>query len=70
MSAARSPAGAPGNYNITYNPANFTINKKDASVTLTAASKTYGDADPTLTGTLVGFLPADGVTANVFPHSR
>ena len=28
-----------------------------------AASKTYGAADPALTGTLTGFLAADGVTA-------
>ena len=41
----------------------MTINQKDASVTPNAAGKTYGDADPTLTGTFIGFLPADGVTA-------
>jgi hypothetical protein len=41
----------------------FTINKATASVTPAAASKTYGQADPTLTGTLAGFLTADGVTA-------
>src|SRR5207244_5854060 len=41
----------------------ITINKKPASVTPDAASKTYGDADPALTGTLSGFLAADGVTA-------
>ncbi len=32
-------------------------------MTPNAATKTYGDADPALTGTLAGFLPADGVTA-------
>ena len=32
-------------------------------MTPNAASKTYGDADPALTGTLSGFLAADGVTA-------
>src|SRR5207253_3308178 len=42
--------------------AEFTIDKKTASVTPNAKSKTYGDADPTLTGTLSGFLAADGVT--------
>src|SRR5207237_6417944 len=41
----------------------FTIDKKTASVTPNAKSKTYGDADPTLTGTLSGFLAGDGVTA-------
>ena len=32
-------------------------------MTPNAASKMYGDADPALTGTLTGFLAADGVTA-------
>ena len=52
-----------GNYTITYNTASFTIDTKAASVTPNAASKTYGAADPALTGTLSGFLAADGVTA-------
>ena len=63
ISAVLSPAGVLGNYNITYNTALFTINKAVASVTPNAASKTYGTADPALTGTLSGFLAADGVTA-------
>src|SRR5207249_3912558 len=64
ISATLSPAGVLGNYNITYNTAAFTIDKKDASVTPNAASKTYGNADPALTGTLNGFLAGDGVTAS------
>ena len=32
-------------------------------MTPNAASKTYGDADPAFSGTLTGFLAADGVTA-------
>src|SRR5439155_96268 len=63
ISATLAPAGVLGNYNITYNAADFTIEKKDASVTPNAASKIYGSADPAFTGTLVGFLAADGVTA-------
>ena len=63
ISATLSPAGVLGNYNITYNTAAFTINKRAASVTPDAASKTYGDADPAFTGTLTGFIAADGVTA-------
>src|SRR5204863_4831475 len=43
--------------------ANFAIDKKDASVTPNATSKTYGSADPVFTGTLVGFVAADNVTA-------
>ena len=57
-----------GNYTITYNTANFTINPALASVTPNAASKTYGSADPAFTGTLSGFLAADGVTATLQPH--
>ena len=54
--------------NANYNAApqvtqSFTVGKKAASVTPNAASKTYGDADPAFTGTLSGFLVADGVTA-------
>ena len=41
----------------------LTVNKKAASVTPNAAEKFYGEADPTLTGTLNGFFAADGVTA-------
>src|SRR5947207_3164679 len=63
ISATLSPAGVLGNYEITYNTANFTIDKKTASVTPNAANKTYGAADPALTGTLTGFLAGDGVTA-------
>jgi hypothetical protein len=40
-----------------------TVNKRTASVTPNAASKIYGDIDPTLDGSLTGFLAADGVTA-------
>ena len=63
ISATLSPAAALANYNVTYNTASFTINAAMASVTPAAASKTYGAVDPTLTGTLSGFLAADGVTA-------
>src|SRR3989475_9343557 len=63
ISATLSPASVLGNYNITYNTASFTINKRDASVTPNTASKTYGDADPAFTGTLTNFVAADGATA-------
>ena len=63
ISAVLGPVGVLSNYDITYNTASFTITKKTASVTPNAASKTYGDADPALTGTLTGFLAADSVTA-------
>jgi hypothetical protein len=64
ISATLSPAGVLGNYTITYNTAAFTIEKAVASVTPNAASKTYGAADPSFSGTLSGFVAADGVTAS------
>ena len=63
ISATLAPAAVLGNYDITYNTASFDIARKAATVTPTAASKTYGAADPALTGTLSGFLAADAVTA-------
>src|SRR5258707_15734860 len=64
ISAVLSPAGVLTNYTITYNTAAFTINPKLASVNPDAASKEYGSADPAFTGTLTGFLAADGVSAS------
>jgi uncharacterized protein YjiK len=45
-------------------PATFTISTKAASVTPDAAQKTFGGADPALTGMLSGIIAGDGVTAN------
>jgi hypothetical protein len=56
-------AGVLDNYIITNDGADFAITPKAASVTPNAATKTYGGADPALTGTLAGFLAADSVTA-------
>jgi hypothetical protein len=63
ISATLAPVGVLSNYSITYNTANFTITAKPASVTPNAATKVYGSADPAFTGTISGFLLADGVTA-------
>src|SRR5882724_5557212 len=63
ITAQLTPATVLANYNVTNDGADFTIEKKDASVTPDPKTKTYGSADPTLTGTLVGFLTADGITA-------
>jgi len=64
ISATLSPSGVLGNYDITYNAGTFTINKAPASVTPDAASKIYGTADPTFSGSLSGFLAGDSVTAS------
>jgi hypothetical protein len=63
ISASLAPAGVLDNYTITSNTAPFAINRKAASVTPNAAGKAWGTADPVLTGTLLGFLSGDGVTA-------
>ena len=63
ITATLAPPTVLSNYTITYNTANFTITPAPASVTPNAATKVVGTPDPVLTGTLTGFLPADGVTA-------
>src|SRR4029079_13472390 len=65
ITATLSATGDLNNYNITNAGAEFTINKRTATWTTTAASKTYGDPDPSplTTGSGSGFLPADNVTA-------
>ena len=55
-----------GNYTFVQAAGNataLTITAAPASVTPNAATKVYGTADPTFTGTLSGFLSGDGVTA-------
>src|SRR5439155_1695436 len=56
--------GGGGSFNGSTSPAlSQVVNRAPASVTPDAASKTYGAADPSFTGTLSGFLATDGVTA-------
>ncbi|MDZ4328996.1 MAG: MBG domain-containing protein, partial [Flavobacterium sp.] len=64
ISAVLNPTGILSNYDITYNTAAFTITTKAASVSPIANTKVYGSPEPVLTGTLVGFLEADAVTAS------
>ena len=59
ISAALSPAGVLGNYDITYNTAEFTIDKRDATVTADNKGKTYGDDNPELTATVTGTVNGD-----------
>src|SRR5207249_5439375 len=49
----------------TSSPFTFTVNKRDATWTTNANSKTYGDADPNplTTGSGSNFIAADNVTA-------
>src|SRR5205814_110982 len=60
------PDGKLGNYIITNAGAEFTIEKRLATWTTNAKSKTYGDADPSpvTTGSGSNFVAADNVTAS------
>src|SRR6185437_10545694 len=53
------------NYNLSFVSKNFEIKKRNATWTTNAASKTYGDADPSplTTGSGSNFVAADNVTA-------
>ena len=63
ITAVLTPTEVLSNYAITNTPAEFTITTKAASVVVAAKTKEYGSADPTLTGALTGFMPADNVVA-------
>jgi hypothetical protein len=60
-----TPLAALDNYIITNDGAEFTINKRAATWTTNANSKTYGDAEPSplTTGSGSNFVAADNVTA-------
>jgi hypothetical protein len=61
-----TPLSALDNYIITNDGNEFTINKRLATWTTNASSKTYGDLDPVplTTGSGSNFVPADNVTAS------
>ena len=50
---------ASSNYKLDFTGANLTINKATLTVTADAVSKTYGEADPTLTYTVTGLVNGD-----------
>ena len=50
-------------YQASTGTARFTIARRPASVTPAAKSKVFGTSDPPLTGTLPGFISADGIVA-------
>ena len=63
ISATLTAAGVLGNYNIAYGTANFSITKAALTATAGNASMLYGASVPPLTGTLLGVVPGDGITA-------
>jgi hypothetical protein len=50
---------AGSNYNINFTGANLTIGEATLSVVADSQSKTYGDADPVLTYTVIGLVNGD-----------
>jgi hypothetical protein len=56
---------ANSNYNIAYTGANLTITAKDITVVADAKSKTYGDADPSLTYVATGLVGTDTLTGSL-----
>ena len=50
---------ASDNYNLVFTGSNLTINQATLTVTADAVSKTYGEADPTLTYTVTGLVNGD-----------
>ena len=58
-------AGVLNNYNVTNVGADFSINRRNATWTTNAGSKTYGDPDPSpmTTGSGTNLLAADGIAA-------
>src|SRR5207244_989588 len=57
--AVLSPAGVLGNYDITYNTADFTINPATLAIAADHKTKTYGASDPALTYVASGFQFGD-----------
>ncbi len=52
------------NYSISYVPGTLTLTPAALSVTANNQSRLYGDANPTLDGTLTGAVASDGITAS------
>lgn len=63
ISAVLSPAEALGNYDITYNTAQFEITKAKLIVIADNKSRVYGDENPDFTGTLEGVVSGDVIGA-------
>ena len=58
------PDGKLTNYSTTINNGSLTVNPAALSVTADNQTKTYGQANPTLTGTLTGVQNDDNITAS------
>ena len=56
---------ASNNYALTYVGANLSVNQRAITVTAEAKSKTYGDANPTLTYAATGLLNGDTLSGSL-----
>jgi len=63
ISATLTPAGGLANYDVTYATASFTIDPAPLTVTANDATRAFGAANPTFTGTITGIQRADPITA-------
>jgi filamentous hemagglutinin family protein len=61
--AITASGGTAANYDFTYAPGTLTITRALLTVTADNASRVYGDANPTFTGSITGFRNSD--TASV-----
>ena len=56
--------GTSANYSLTRSNATLTVGKAAMVITAADKSKVYGDANPTLTGTITGLQNGDAITAS------
>src|SRR5205814_9198069 len=57
------PSGKLGNYTVTSNNGTLTVNTAPLSVTGANATRVYGAANPSFTGTITGIKNGDNITA-------
>ena len=57
------PTGKLGNYNVTTNNGVLTVTAAPLTITASAASRAYGDANPTFTANVSGLKNGDAITA-------
>ncbi len=53
-----------GNYSISYTNGTLTVDKAPLTITAADKSRTYGDVNPALTGTISGIKNGDAITAS------
>ncbi|MDB5911145.1 MAG: hypothetical protein JWP34_5262 [Massilia sp.] len=62
-----TPSGlTSSNYTITFTDGSLSVTPAALSVTANNASKTYGDVNPAFSGTLIGVVAGDNITASYF----